>query len=68
MKTLTKIGVSAIGVLAFYLFAKFIWVLFWDVLWKIFYYLQTALMIGVVLAAVYVLWSILSYRATSDRD
>lgn len=68
MKALKNITIGTVSLLAFYFAAKFVWVLFWDILLKIFGILQTAFMVGIVLMAVYVLWKILGARTDSIRD
>lgn len=68
MKALRNITLGVVGVVAGYYIFNFVWVLFWDVLMKIFAMLQTAFMVAIVMAAVYVLWKILSYKPTTERD
>jgi hypothetical protein len=67
MKALKNITLGVVGIVAGYYFLSFVWVLFWDVLMKIFAMLQTVFMVAIVMAAVYVLWKMLSYKYT-DRD
>lgn len=68
MKALRNITLGVVGVVAGYYIFNFVWVLFWDVLMKIIAMLQTAFMVAIVMAAIYVLWKILSYKPTSERD
>lgn len=68
MKVLRNITLGVVGVVAGYYIFSFVWVLFWDVLMKIIAMLQTAFMVAIVMAAVYVLWKILSYKSTNERD
>ncbi len=68
MKALRNITLGVVGVVAGYYLLNFVWIMFWDVLMKIIAMLQTAFMVAIVMAAIYVLWKILSYRPTSDRD
>lgn len=68
MKALKSITIGTVSLLVTYFVAKFVWLLFWDVLLKIFGILQTAFMIGIVAMAVYVLWKILGARTDSIRD
>jgi hypothetical protein len=68
MKALRNITLGVVGIVAGYYALSFVWVLFWDVLMKIIAMLQTAFMVAIVMAAIYVLWKILSYRPTSERD
>ncbi|MBI4854093.1 MAG: hypothetical protein HY819_20040 [Acidobacteria bacterium] len=68
MKALRNITLGVVGIVAGYYFLSFVWVLFWDVLMKIIAMLQTAFMVAIVMTAVYVLWKILSYKPTSERD
>jgi len=67
MKALKNITLGVVGIVAGYYFLSFVWVLFWDVLIKIFALLQTVFMVAIVMAAVYVLWKMLSYKST-ERD
>ncbi len=68
MKALRNITLGVVGVVAGYYLLNFVWIMFWDVLMKIIAMLQTAFMVAIVMAAIYVLWKILSYRPTSERD
>jgi len=68
MKALRNLTLGVVGVVGGYYLLSFVWVLFWDILMKIFAMLQTAFMVAIVVAAIYVLWNILSYRPTSERD
>jgi hypothetical protein len=68
MKTLRNATLSVLGVVVGYYLLNFVWVLFWDVLMKIIAMLQTAFMAAIVLAAIYVLWNILSYKSSGERD
>lgn len=68
MKALRNVTLGVVGVVAGYYAFTFVWALFWDVLLKIFAMLQTAFMVAIVMAAIYVLWKILSYRPTNERD
>lgn len=68
MKTLRNVTLGVVGVVAGYYLLNFVWVLFWDVLMKIIAMLQTAFMVAIVLAAIYVLWNILSYKSSGERD
>lgn len=67
MKALKNITLGVVGIVTGYYFLSFVWVLFWDVLIKIFALLQTVFMVAIVMAAVYVLWKMLSYKST-ERD
>jgi hypothetical protein len=68
MKALKKLTIGAVGVVVAYWAAKFAWILFWDILLKIIQMLQTAVMITIVLMAIYVLWKILGYKSSGERD
>lgn len=68
MSMLKKVTALSLVSLALYIFYKIVWLLFWDILWKILAVLKAAFMIALVMMAIYVLWSILSYKSDNHRD
>jgi predicted membrane protein len=68
MKALRNITLGVVGLVAGYYLFGYVWVMFWDVLMKIFNILQTIIMVGIVMTAIYVLWNMLSYKSTKERD
>lgn len=68
MKALRNVTLGIVGLAVGYYMFGYAWVLFWDVLMKIFTILQTVVMVAIVMTAIYVLWNMLSYKSTKERD